>query len=81
MLLRARVHGFRRMVAETRQEIHPQNAGFTQETLGPVLEVVAEIANVDSITAVSEAERRGLLYAASKVAFSAKIIERRNEKN
>ena len=79
--LRARVQDFQRMVAETRQEMNKQNADFTQEALGPVLEVVAEIAKKEGITAVFEKGRSGLLYADSEVDLTAKIIERLDKKN
>jgi Skp family chaperone for outer membrane proteins len=79
--LRARVQGFQRLVAETRQELNKENAEFTQEALGPVLEVVAEIAKKEGMTAVFEKGRSGLLYADSEADLTAKVIERLDAKN
>ena len=79
--LRVRVQRFQRLVAETRQEMNKQNAELTQEALGPVLEVVADLAKKDGITAVFEKGRSGLLFADSKVDLTAEVIERLDAKN
>ena len=64
-----------------KQEMKKENAELTREAMGPVLEVVAEIAKKEGFAAIFEKGRSGLLFTDPDVDLTDKVIERLDEKN